>query len=55
MAGGREGTMRLLGNPTYRGLAVKGLAILLREGAADYRPEYAPFFRRLRKFCLEGM
>jgi HAD superfamily phosphoserine phosphatase-like hydrolase len=55
MAGGREGTLRLLGNPTYRGLAVKGLSILLREGAADYRPEYAPFFRRLRKFCLEGM
>jgi phosphoserine phosphatase SerB len=55
MAAGREGTLRLLGNRTYRGLAVKGLAILLREGAADYRPEYAPFFRRLRKFCLEGM
>ena len=55
MAGGREGTLRLLGNPAYRGLAVKGLSILLREGAADYRPEYAPFFRRLRKFCLEGM
>jgi phosphoserine phosphatase SerB len=55
MAGGREGTLRLLGNATYRGLAVKGLSILLREGAADYRPEYAPFFRRLRKFCLEGM
>jgi phosphoserine phosphatase SerB len=55
MAAGREGTLRLLGNRTYRGLAVKGLSTLLREGAADYRPEYAPFFRRLRKFCLEGM
>ena len=29
--------------------------MLMREGAADYRPEYRPFFERVRKFCMEGI
>lgn len=55
MAAGMEGTCALLADRHYRPLAVKGLSILMREGETDYRPEYRPFFDRIRKFCLEGV
>jgi hypothetical protein len=55
MAAGREGCERLLAEPRFRPLVLKGLSILLREGAADYRPECRPFFARLRKLCVEGI
>ncbi len=55
MAAGMEGTCTLLSDHHYRPLAVKGLSILMREGETDYRPEYRPFFDRIRKFCLEGV
>jgi HAD superfamily phosphoserine phosphatase-like hydrolase len=52
MAAGMEGCRTLLADERYRPLVIKGLATLLREGSADYRAEYAPFFTRVRKFCL---
>ena len=52
MAAGMEGCRTLLEDRRFRPLVIKGLATLLREGSADYRPEYAPFFTRVRKFCL---
>jgi phosphoserine phosphatase len=52
MAVGMEGVMQLLADHNYRALVVKGLSILMHEGATDYRPEYLPFFNRIRKFCL---
>jgi phosphoserine phosphatase len=55
MAAGLEGCCNLLADPRHRPLVIKGLSMLMREGAADYRPEYRPFFNRLRKFCLEGL
>ena len=55
MAAGLEGTCALLDDHHYRPLVVKGLSILMREGETDYRPEYRPFFDRIRKFCLEGV
>lgn len=55
MAAGMDGCRRLLGEARFRPLVIKGLAALMREGSADYRPEYKPFFNRLRKFCLEGL
>ncbi|MGA7730853.1 MAG: HAD-IB family phosphatase [Chloroflexia bacterium] len=55
MAAGLEGTCTLLNDHHYRPLVVKGLSILMREGETDYRPEYRPFFDRIRKFCLEGV
>ena len=55
MAAGLEGTCTLLNDRHYRPLVVKGLSILMREGETDYRPEYRPFFDRIRKFCLEGV
>jgi phosphoserine phosphatase len=55
MAAGLEGCLELLGDARFRPLVIKGLSILMREGAADYRPECRPFFTRLRKFCLEGI
>jgi HAD superfamily phosphoserine phosphatase-like hydrolase len=54
MAAGMEGCVKLLENPRFRPLVIKGFAILMREGATDHRPEYEPFFRRISKFCLEG-
>ena len=54
MAAGVDGCTKLLKDPTFRSLVIKGLAILLREGSTDHRPEYDPFFRRISKFCLEG-
>ncbi len=54
MAAGMAGCTKLLGDLTFRPLVVKGLAILMREGSTDHRPEYDPFFRRISKFCLEG-
>lgn len=53
MAAGMEGTIKLLADYHYRPLVVKGLSILMREGETDYRPEYRPFFDKIRKFCLE--
>jgi phosphoserine phosphatase SerB len=55
MAAGLDGTCKLLADHHFRPLAVKGLSILMREGETDYRPEYRPFFDRIRKFCLEGV
>jgi phosphoserine phosphatase len=66
MAAGLEGCRKLLADAQrsahdtasvaqFRPLVVKGLSILMREGAADYRPECKSFFMRLRKFCLEGI
>jgi HAD superfamily phosphoserine phosphatase-like hydrolase len=55
MAAGMEGCRTLLAEPRHRPLVIKGLSILLREGTADYRCEYRPFFDRIRKFCLEGI
>jgi HAD superfamily phosphoserine phosphatase-like hydrolase len=55
MAAGAEGCCKLLAEPRFRSLVIKGLAMLMHEGAADYRPEYRPFFNRVRKFCLEGI
>ncbi|MFL5732648.1 MAG: HAD-IB family phosphatase [Chloroflexia bacterium] len=55
MAAGLEGCRELLADARFRPLVIKGLSILMREGAADYRPECRPFFARLRKFCLEGI
>jgi phosphoserine phosphatase len=55
MAAGLEGTVKLLGDHQFRPLAVKGLSILMREGETDYRPEYRPFFDKIRKFCLGGV
>ena len=55
MAAGLEGCMALLNEPRFRPLVIKGMAILMSEGAADYHPEYRPFFNRVRKFCLEGI
>lgn len=55
MAAGIDGTIKLLGDQQYRALTVKGLSILMHEGETDYRPEYRPFFDRIRKFCLEGV
>ncbi len=55
MAAGLEGCRVLLQDAYFRPLVIKGMALLLREGAADYRPEYRPFFNRLKKFCLEGI
>jgi HAD superfamily phosphoserine phosphatase-like hydrolase len=54
MAAGMDGCLSLLEDARFRPLIIKGMALLMREGAADYRPEYRPFFDRLRKFCLEG-
>lgn len=54
MAAGLDGCCKLLNDTRFRPLVIKGLSILMREGAADYRPECKPFFTRLRKFCLEG-
>jgi hypothetical protein len=54
MAAGMEGCCKLLKEGRYRGVVIKGLAMLTNEGT-DYRPEYEPFFRRVRKFCLEGI
>jgi len=55
MAAGMAGVTTLLADPQYRALVVKGLSILMREGETDYRPEYRPFFDKIRKFCLEGV
>ncbi|MEO8287596.1 MAG: HAD-IB family phosphatase [Chloroflexota bacterium] len=55
MAAGMEGCMKLLENPKFRPLVIKGLSILMHEGATDYRPEYQPFFRRITRFCLDGI
>jgi phosphoserine phosphatase len=55
MAAGLQGCIKLLEEPRYRPLVIKGLAMLISEGAADYRPECKPFFTRLQKFCLEGI
>lgn len=55
MSAGVEGCCKLLAESRFRPLVIKGLAMLVREGAADYRPEYRPFFNRIRKFCLEGI
>jgi phosphoserine phosphatase SerB len=55
MAAGQEGCMRLLEDSRFRPLVIKGMAMLLREGAADYRAEYRPFFNKLRKLCMEGI
>ena len=52
MAAGLEGCCKLLAEQRFRPLVIKGLAILMREGAADYRPEYRPFFAKVEKFCL---
>jgi phosphoserine phosphatase len=52
IAAGMEGCRKLLGDVRFRPLVIKGLATLLREGSADYRPECAPFVARVRKFCL---
>jgi phosphoserine phosphatase len=54
MAAGMEGCCRLLNEPRFRPLVTQGLAMLVREGSADYRPEYKAFFTRVRRFCLEG-
>lgn len=55
MAAGMEGCRKLLAQPQFRTLVVKGLSLLMQEGAADYHPDFRPFFTRLRKFCLEGI
>jgi phosphoserine phosphatase SerB len=55
MAAGMDGCCKLLAEPRFRPLVIKGLSLLMREGSADYRPEYHPFFTRLRKLCLEGI
>ena len=55
MAAGMAGVTTLLADPQYRALVVKGLSILMHEGETDYRPEYRPFFDKIRKFCLEGV
>ena len=55
MAGGLDGCCKLLEDARFRPLVIKGLSMLMREGAADYRLECKPFFNRLRKFCLEGI
>ncbi|HEX9988823.1 MAG TPA: HAD-IB family phosphatase [Chloroflexia bacterium] len=55
MAAGMEGCRKLLAQPQFRPLVVKGLSMLMQEGAADYHPDFRPFFTRLRKFCLEGI
>lgn len=55
MAAGLDGCIKLLQTPRFRALAIKGLSMLISEGAADYRPECKPFFTRLTKFCLEGI
>ena len=52
MAAGTEGCCKLLAEPRFRPLVIKGLSLLMREGSADYRPEYRPFFTRLKKLCL---
>jgi phosphoserine phosphatase SerB len=52
IAAGMDGCRVLLGDERFRPLVIKGLATLLREGSADYRPECAPFVARVRKFCL---
>jgi phosphoserine phosphatase len=53
MAAGMAGCIKLLHDPTFRPLVIKGLALLLREGSTDHRPEYDSFVRRVSKFCLE--
>ncbi|MDQ6695177.1 MAG: HAD-IB family phosphatase [Chloroflexota bacterium] len=55
MAAGMDGCIRLLNEPRFRPLVVKALSVLMREGTADYRPEYRSFFSRLKKFCMEGI
>jgi HAD superfamily phosphoserine phosphatase-like hydrolase len=55
MAAGWEGCRKLLSESRFRPLVIKGLSMLMRDGTVDSRPEYAPFFTRLRKFCLEGI
>lgn len=55
MSAGMEGCIKLLSEPRFRPLVIKGFSMLMREGAADYRPEYRPFFERVRKFCMEGI
>ena len=52
MAAGLDGCCELLDDARFRPLVIKGLSMLMREGAADYRPEYRPFFNRLKDFCL---
>jgi HAD superfamily phosphoserine phosphatase-like hydrolase len=52
IAAGMDGCRTLLGSERFRPIVIKGLATLLREGSADYRPQCAPFFAKLRKFCL---
>lgn len=54
MAAGMEGCCKLLGKSEFRAIVIKGLSMLMREGAADFRPEYSPFFTRVHKFCMEG-
>ena len=55
MAAGMDGCVQLLNEARFRPLVIKGFSKLMREGAADYRPEYRHFFERLRKFCMEGI
>jgi HAD superfamily phosphoserine phosphatase-like hydrolase len=55
MAAGLEGVMRLVEEPRFRPLVVKGLSMLMREGTADSRPECRQFFNRIRRFCMEGI
>ena len=55
MAAGMDGCVKLLNEPRFRPLVIKGFSKLMREGAADYRPEFRPFFERVRKFCMEGI
>lgn len=55
MAAGMEGCVELLAQSRFRPLVIKAFSILMREGTADYRPEYRQFFTRLRKFCMEGI
>jgi phosphoserine phosphatase SerB len=55
MAAGMEGCLKLMEEHHYRHLVIKGMSMLMREGAADYHPEYRPFFNRVHKFCMEGI
>jgi phosphoserine phosphatase SerB len=55
LAAGRAGCERLLADPDYRGLVIKGLGLLVRGGCVEWKDEYAAFGLKVRRYALEGI
>lgn len=54
LAAGRAGCERLLTQPAYRDVVIKGLGLLVRGGCVEWKDEYAAFGLKVRRYCLEG-